>query len=146
MKAVVGTCPCAISLNHLDFRLFMFGSYTWIQDEITVSMISRQKFIVLIFKKVVRICSSCELSWSVGLLSWCTCSIYSKNFIWEANFSPSMKAVVGTWPCAISLDHLDFRLFMFCLYSRNQDEFTDSFIPRRKFIFLFFEKTIRIRS
>ena len=26
MKAVVRSCACAISLDHLDFRLFMFGS------------------------------------------------------------------------------------------------------------------------
>ena len=29
MKAVVRTCTCAISLDHLDFRLFMFGSHSY---------------------------------------------------------------------------------------------------------------------
>ena len=29
MKAVVRTCACAISLDHLDFRLFMFGSHSY---------------------------------------------------------------------------------------------------------------------
>ena len=53
-----------------------------------------------------------------------------------------MKAVVGTCPCANFLDHLHFRLFNFGSHSRNQDEF----ISRRKFIFLFFEKAVRILS
>ena len=38
-----------------------------------------------------------------------------------------MKTVVGTCACANSLDHLDFRFFIFGLHSRNQDEFTVSF-------------------
>ena len=50
---------------------------------------------------------------------------YNKNFISGSKFlSPSMKAVVRTCACAISLDHLDFRFFMFGSDSRNQDEFT----------------------
>jgi len=28
MKAVVRTCACAVSLDHLDFRLFVFGSHS----------------------------------------------------------------------------------------------------------------------
>ena len=43
-------------------------------------------------------------------------------------------AVVGACPCAISLDHFDFRLFVGS-YSQNEDEFTFSFISRRKFIY-----------
>ena len=89
---------------------------------------------------------------------------YNPIFISGCKFlSSSMNAVVGTCLCAISLDHLDFRLlwlahiatrgwihgqtvdhldfrlFMFCSHSRNQDEFTVSFILRPKFIFLIFE-------
>ena len=60
--------------------------------------------------------------------------------------SPSMKAVVGTCACANSLYHLDFRLFIFGSHSRTQDEYTASFILRRKFIFLFFEEAVRILS
>ena len=29
MKAVVRACACAISPDHLDFRLFMFGSHSF---------------------------------------------------------------------------------------------------------------------
>ena len=43
-----------------------------------------------------------------------------------------MKAVVRTWAFAFSLGHFDFRLFMFGSHTRNQDEFTVSFISRRK--------------
>ena len=36
---------------------------------------------------------------------------YNKIFISGSKFhSPALKAVVGTCSCAISLDHLDFRL------------------------------------
>ena len=75
MKAVVRTCVCTISLDHFDFRLFMFGSHSWNQNEFTVSFISRQKLIFLFFEEAVRILSLCEFSWSFGLQSWCTCSI-----------------------------------------------------------------------
>ena len=57
-----------------------------------------------------------------------------------------MKTLVGTWACANALYHLNFRLFIFGSNSRNQDEFTVSFISRRKFIFLFFEEAVRILS
>ena len=55
---------------------------------------------------------------------------YNKIFISGSKFlSPSMKAVVRTCACAISLDHLDFRLFMFGSHGySNQDEFTVTFI------------------
>ena len=33
MKAVVRTCACAISPDHLDFRLFMFGSHSYSKSE-----------------------------------------------------------------------------------------------------------------
>ena len=53
-----------------------------------------------------------------------------------------MKPVIRSCVCAISLYHLDFILFMFRSHSWNQDEFTVSFISRRKFIFLFFEEAV----
>ena len=72
---------------------------------------------------------------------------YNKKFISGSKFlSSSMKAVVGTCSCAISLDHLDFRLFIYGSHSLNQDEFTVHFISRWKFIFLFFEEGVRILS
>ena len=71
---------------------------------------------------------------------------YNKIFISGNKFlSSSIKAVVRTCACAIFLDHLDFRLFMFGSH-RNQDEFAVSFSSRRKFVFLFFEEAIRISS
>ena len=70
---------------------------------------------------------------------------YNTIFISESKFpSPPMKAVVRTCACTISLDHLDFRLFMFGSHSRNQDQFTVSFISRQKFTFLFFDEAVRI--
>ena len=75
MKAVGRTCTCAISLDHLHFRMFMFCSQGRNQDEFTVSFILRQKFTFLFFKEAVRIWSLCEFSWSFGLQSWCTGSI-----------------------------------------------------------------------
>ena len=61
-----------------------------------------------------------HLDCSHGVLA----AFYNKIFISESKFlSPSMKAVVRTCACAISLDHLDFRLFMFGSHSySNQDE------------------------
>ena len=55
MKAVVRTCACAISLDHLDFTLFMFGSQS--------------------YWKAGWILRLCEFSSSFGLQSWCTGSI-----------------------------------------------------------------------
>ena len=40
---------------------------------------------------------------------------------------PSLKAVVSTCICAISLDHLDFRLYLFGSHCRNRDEFIVTF-------------------
>ena len=84
MKAVVRTCPCANFLNHLDFRLLIFGSHSLNQDEFTSKFFSRRKFIFLVYEKAVWILSLCEFSWSFGLQPWCTGSILFK----EANFSP----------------------------------------------------------
>ena len=57
MKAVVGTSSCATSLHHLDFRLFAFGSHSQNQDEVTVSLSTRQEYIFLFFEEVVWIWS-----------------------------------------------------------------------------------------
>ena len=47
----------------------------------------------------------------------------NKMFISGSKFlSLSMKAVVTTCACAVSLDHVDFSLFMFGSHNRNQDE------------------------
>ena len=70
--------------------------------------------------------------WIAGMVYWQYLII---NFLFqEANFSPQH----------FYLDHFDFRLFMFCSHSQNQDEITVSFILRRKFIFLFLEEAVRM--
>ena len=48
MKAVVGTRACAISLGHLDFRLFMFSSYSPNQDKLTVSLVRRGQRLAIV--------------------------------------------------------------------------------------------------
>ena len=62
MKAVVGTCTCANSLDHLDYGLFIFGSHSRNQDEFTISFISRLKFIVSIFRGKCSNLRVCEFS------------------------------------------------------------------------------------
>ena len=94
--------------------------------------------------------SNLEIMW-ILLIIWIAVMVPWQYFIikfvfQEANFSPSVKAVVGTCLCAISLDHRDFRLFMFGIYSRNQDEIFVSFILRWKFIILVSEDVVRIWS
>jgi len=82
-----GSCwnlPCANFLDHLDFRLYIFGSHSRNQDEFTVSFMLRRKFIFLFQKEAVQILNSCKISWSFGLQPWCTSSILFK----EANLSP----------------------------------------------------------
>ena len=140
MKAVVRTCTCAISLDHLDFRMFMFGSHSRNQDEFTVGFFSKPKFIFLFCKEAVRIVRL----WNS--LDYLDCSLVVFYIIFfisgSKSLSPSMKAVVRTCACAILLGHLDFRVFMFGSHSWTQDEYTVSFISRRKFIFLFFNEAV----
>ena len=74
LKAVIGTCPCANSLDDLE--------------QFTVSFSSRQKFTFLFFEEAVRIWSFCEFSGSF----WIAVMVYWKYFIikflfQEANFS-----------------------------------------------------------
>ena len=117
------------------------------QDEFTLSFILRRKLIFLFFEEAVQIWSLCELCWSFGLQSCQLVVFYNQVFISGSKFlSPSVKAVVRTCACAISLDHFDFRLVMFGSHSQNQDEFTVSFILRGQFIFLIFKEAYRIWS
>ena len=111
MKAVVKTCTGAISLDHLDFRFFMFGSYSRNQEKFTVSLISWHKLIFLVFEGAVPIQSWCEFSWSFGLQSWSTGSIlWWFSFFRKQSFLPSIKAGVSTCACAIALDRLDLKI------------------------------------
>ena len=89
MKSVVENFACANSIDHLDFRLFIFGSHSQNQDEFTVSFILRRKFIFLFFEEAARILSLCEFSWSFGLQPWCSGSILLSIFLFkEPKFSP----------------------------------------------------------
>ena len=106
MKAAARTCACAISLDHLDFRLFMFGSFSRSQDEY------RRKFIVL--KKLF------EFGAYANALDCLDCSrgalaVFNFNIFISGSkcLSPLMNAAVRTCPCAILFYHLDIRLFMF---------------------------------
>ena len=107
MKAVIRSCT--IFLDHLDFILFMFGSQSWNQDEFPVSCITRQKFIFLFFEEPVWIWGHVNSLFIIWIAVWQIFII--KVLISGSKFlSPSMKGIVGTWSCAISLNHLDFRL------------------------------------
>ena len=144
MKAVYGTCSCAISFDHLDFRLFMFVLYSLHQDELTVSFISRWKFISYFLRKLFKFGAY------ANSLDHLDCghrvlSVFYNKYISESKIlCPSLEAVLRTCACAFSLDHFDLRLFMFCSHSQNQDEITVSFITRPKFIFLFLEEAVRM--
>ena len=118
------------------------------QDEFTVSFILRRKFIFLFFEEAVRIWSFCEFCWYRLDCSYGVLAVFYNNIFISGSklLSPLMKAVIRTCACAISLDHLDFRLFMFGSHSYSKSELTVSFISRRKFIFLFSEEAVRIRS
>ena len=102
---------------------------------------------VSFFGEAVQIWSLCVFSGSFGLQSWSNAHYFTINvYFRKKSYLPSMKLVVRTWACAISLCHLHFRLLMFGSHSQNQHAFTVSFISRRKFIFLFFNKAVRILS
>ena len=70
------------------------------------------------------------------LIIWIAVMVYWQYFIMnflfqEANFSSNhwrQSLTIVTCACAIYLHHFDFRLFIFGSHSRNQDEFTVSFI------------------
>ena len=114
MQVVGRTCACAIFLDHLVFRLFIFCSHSQNQEEFTVFFSWRLRFNFFFFKGSVWIWSLCEFPWSFGLQLQCTGSI----FYFRKKISlPSMKAVVRACTCAIFLDHLNFRLFMFGSHS-----------------------------
>ena len=132
IKAVFGTCPCGNSQDHLD--------------QFTVSFSSRLKFIFLFSRKLF------EFGAYANSLDHSDCShgvlavFYEKKIISESKFlSPPIQ----------QLSELAFVLFLLtirisdclCLAhiaSRNQDEFTVSFISRRKFIFLFFDSNLEL--
>ena len=110
MKAIVGTCPGhgPHSLDHLDFRFFICGSQSQNQDEFTVRLFLDESSSSYFSRKLF------EFGAYANSLDHLDCSLavfYNENFISGRKFlSSSMKTVVGPCSCAISLDHLDFRL------------------------------------
>ena len=89
MKAVVGTCPCPHSLDHLDFRLFICGSHNQNQDEFTVRFISRWKFIFLFLRKLFKFWAYAN---SLDHLD-CSHGALAVFLFQEANFSPINEGI-----------------------------------------------------
>ena len=111
----ISDCPC---LDHI-FEIRMNSLLVLFPDGSSSSYFSRKLFG---FKAYVNSLDNLDCSLAV---------FYSKIPVSGSKFLyPSMKGVVGTCSCAISLDHLDFRLFMFGSHSRNDDKFTVSFISK----------------
>ena len=111
MKAVVETCSCAVSLGHLDFRLLCLAHIVEIRMNLLSVLFrdgsSSSHFLRKLFKFGAYANSLDHLDCSHGALG----VFYNKNFIsGSKRLSPSMNTVVGTCPCHISLDHLDFIL------------------------------------
>ena len=89
MKAIVGTCPCANSLDHLDFRLFNFGSHSQNQVKFTVSFFFKPEVHLPIFQGSA---SNFELR-RILLIMWIVVMVHWQYFIikplfQEANFPP----------------------------------------------------------
>ena len=130
---------------HMRFLLTI-----WISDCLCLTHIVeiwKHSLSVSFFGEAVQIWSLCVFSGSFGLQSWSNAHYFTINvYFRKKSYLPSMKLVVRTWACAISLCHLHFRLLMFGSHSQNQHAFTVSFISRRKFIFLFFNKAVRLLS
>ena len=144
MKAVVRTCACDVSLDHLDFRLCMFGSHSYSK--------SGWMHCQFYFETEVHLpifwgsCSNLELM-QILLIIWIAVMVYWQYFIIKflfqgANFSPHQRKQL------LELELVLFLLTIFisdcvCLahiVTRNQDELTVSFISRWKLIFLFYEE------
>ena len=93
MKAVVRTCACAISLDHLDFRLFMYGSHSYSKSGwIHCQFYFETEVHLPIFRGT---CSNLELM-RILLIIWIAvmvCWLYFliKFLFQEANFSPINK-------------------------------------------------------
>ena len=84
------------------------------RDGISSSYFSRK-----LFEFGASVNSVDRLDCSHGVLT----VFYNKNFMSGRKFlSPSMKAVVRTCVCAISIDHSDFILFMFGSHSYWKSE------------------------
>ena len=74
MKGNGRSCACSNSLDHLDFRLYMFGSHSRNQDELTLSLFQDGSSSPYFLGS----CSNFELMripFRLELKSWCTGSI-----------------------------------------------------------------------
>ena len=113
MKAVVGTCFYAISLDHLDFRLLCLAHIVEIMMNSLSVLFRDGSFSSYLSRKLFefRVMRIPLIIWIAVMVRW----QYFKMFFFISGskfLSLSMKAFVRTCPCANSLDHLDFRLFM----------------------------------
>ena len=118
MKAIGRSCACSISLDHLDFRLYMFGSHSPNQDELGAYANSLD-----------------HLDWSHGVLA----VFYNQIFISGSKF------LSHQWRQLLELVLVLFFLII-GLHSPNQDESTVSFISRQNYIFLIFEGVLQVYS
>jgi len=143
LLAVVRTCACAISLDHLDFRLFMFGSHSYSK--------SGWMHCQFYFETEVHLpifwgsCSNLDLM-RILLIIWIAVWQYFiiKFFFQEANFCAHQWRRLLELALVLFLLTIwisDF-LFLAHIASQNQDDFTVSFISRWKFISLFFEEAV----
>ena len=124
MKAVVRTCSCAISLDHLDFRLLCMAHI--VEIRMNLLSVSFQNGSSYLCWKLLEFWAYAN---SLDHLDCSLAAFYNKISISGIKFlSQSIMAVVRTCECTISLGHFDFRMYMFGSHSRNQDEFTLSFI------------------
>ena len=148
MKAVVGTWACAISLDHLDFRSFLFGSHSSSKSGwINCLFYFETEVHLPIFRGS---CSNLELMRILWII-WTAVMVYWQYFILkilfqEANFSPHQ------WRQLLDPALVLFLLTIWisdclCLVhiaSWKLDELTVSFISKWNFIFIFFREAVWI--
>ena len=129
MKAVVRTCACAFSLDHLDFRQLCMAHIVKIRMH-SLSVLfrygsSHYYFLTKLFEFAAYANSLDHLDCSNNALA----VFFNKKFISGSKFLfASMKAVVRSCLFVISHDHLDYQIVIYGSLIRNQDEFTLRFI------------------
>ena len=141
MKAVVRTCVCAISLDHLDFRLFMFGSHSSLKSEWIHCQLYFELEVHLPYFR--GSCLSLELV-RMLLIIWIAIMVYWQYFI--IFFISGSKFLSHNWRELLALAFFFFSWPFEFQIVRNWDEFTEIFILRRTFMFLIFEEAAWVWS
>ena len=148
MKAVVGTCACAISWP-FEFQIV----YVWLTSLLEIRMNSlsvlfRDGSSSSYFSRKLFEFGAC-----VNFVDHLDCSYGGLTVFHKKICISGSKFLSHQWRQLLELALVLFLLTIWisdcCLAhvaTRNQDEFTLSFISRRKFIFLFFEEAVRIWS